>query len=75
MKTSGIFFGKNPKEIFYVFLGAFVWSHPTAKIQGMSKSEQGVKNKFKGKNLLKSPEHLKKLCTFNIHSTYIHHDY
>ena len=34
-----------------------------AKIPRMSKGEQGVKNQFKGTNLLKSPEPLKQLCT------------
>ena len=34
----------------------------TAKIPGMSKVEQGVKNQFKGINMLSSPEPLKQLC-------------
>ena len=34
----------------------------TAKIPGMSKGEQGVKNQFKGINLLISPEPSKQLC-------------
>ena len=34
----------------------------TAKILGMSKGEQGVKNQFKDMSLLISPEPLKQLC-------------
>jgi hypothetical protein len=40
------------------FLGLIL---ATAKIPGMSKGEQGVKNQLKGINLLNSPEPLKQL--------------
>ena len=36
----------------------------TAKIPGMGKGEQGVKNQFKGLNLINSPEPLKQLSIY-----------
>ena len=57
----------------YFIIGTYAQVYPsglsgllgTAKIPGMSKAEQGVKNQFKGINLLSSPEPLKQLCCTN----------
>ena len=49
-------------EATLMFISLFALILAKAKIPGMSKGEQGVKNPFKGINLLNSPEPLKQLC-------------